>query len=320
MLIAQVEVQPVASWKTWEIIMRTPVVDSHQHFWDPQCFEYAWMSPKVQPLVRAFLPPDLQPILAAAGVDCTILVQAISSASEARWLLELASEHEFLAGVVAWCDLRSPDLGALLDELQMHRKFKGVRHQIENEPQEDWMLQDSVMAGFMELERRGIPYDMLVRPEHLKHLRVVRDRCPTLKLVIDHIAKPDIAGHVFDPWAEELERTALLPDTYCKLSGMSTQANWSEWNIDDLRPYVQHVVKSFGYDRVMFGSDWPVCLLAASYEQTMIALKQALGSLSQAQQALVWGGNACSFYHLETLLAEPDAGNGRTDHLEERKP
>ena len=298
--------------------MGSPVVDSHQHFWDPRCFEYGWMSPKVQPLVRAFLPPDIAPILAATGVDRTIVVQAISSTSEAQWLLELASEHDFVAGVVAWCDLQSPNLGAMLDELQTHRKFKGVRHQIEDEPQDDWMLQDRVMDGFMELERRGIPYDMLVRPEHLKHLRVVRDRCPTLKLVIDHIAKPDIAGHVLEPWAHELEKTAQLPDISCKLSGMITQTKWSEWGIDELKPYVQHVVKSFGYDRVMFGSDWPVCLLAGSYERTVNALTQSLGSLSQEQQALVWGGNACSFYHLEQISTAPNAGKVRTELVGEK--
>jgi L-fuconolactonase len=177
-----------------------------------------------------------------------------------------------------------------------------------------------VMNGFMELERRGIPYDMLVRPKHLKHLRVVRDRCPTLKLVIDHIGKPDIAGHAFEPWAYELEKAAQLPDILCKLSGMITQTNWSEWSIDQLEPYVQHVVKSFGYDRVMFGSDWPVCLLAGSYERTVNALTQSLGPLSQEQQALVWGGNACSFYHLLQISTAPNVGKVRTELVGEKNP
>ena len=286
--------------------MRAIVIDSHQHFWDPRSFVYPWMSPKVQPLVRAFLPPDIAPLLAESGVDRTIVVQAISSASEAKWLLQLASENEFIGGVVAWCDIQDPRLGSVLDELQMHRKFKGIRHQIEDEPQGDWMLRDKVKNGFKELERRGIPYDMLVRPEHLKYLRAVRDRCPGLKLVIDHIAKPDIAGHVFEPWALEIEQVGQLPGVFCKLSGMSTQADWATWGADDLKPYVQHVVKTFGYDRVMFGSDWPVCMLAAEYKQIVDTLKQALGPLSSEREALVWGGNARSFYDLEDIVIQTD--------------
>lgn len=288
--------------------MPSHVVDAHQHFWDPKRFDYVWMSPKVQPLVRAFLPGDLQPLLASAGVETTVVVQAISSMPEAKWLLDLASENSFIAGVVTWCDLQSPDLGHTLDELQKHPKFKGIRHQIEDELEDRWMLRGDVLAGFHELARRGIPYDMLVRPRHLKHLPIVREKVPSLKMVIDHIAKPLIRDRLFEPWATDLVTVAKLENVWCKLSGMNTEANWNNWKAEDLTPYVQHVVKAFGHERVMFGSDWPVCLLAGSYRQTIQALAQALGDLNEEQQDLVWSKNAVGFYGLASTSASSMAG------------
>ncbi len=287
--------------------MMNGIVDAHQHFWDPNRFEYVWMSPKVQPLVRAFLPEDLKPIVEAAGVQYTVVVQAISSLDEARWLLQLASKNEFIAGVVTWCDLQSADLGVVLDELQKHPKFKGVRHQIEDESDDSWMLRDKVVAGFRELERRAIPYDMLVRPRHLRLLTEVRDLCPGLKIVVDHIAKPRIADRLFEPWASDLSAAAKLPNVWCKLSGMNTEANWKTWTHEDLKPYVRHVVDSFGYDRVMFGSDWPVCVLAGTYEQTINVLKEALGPLSAEASIKLWRENAIAFYSLNPAVHSTNA-------------
>lgn len=275
------------------------IVDAHQHFWDPELFAYPWMSPSVQPLVRPFLPQDLKPLLDASRVGRTVVVQATSSAEEASWLLHLANETGFIAGVVTWCDLQSPRLGNVLDELQRHPKFKGVRHQIENEPDDGWMLRPDVILGFKELERRNIAYDMLVRPRHLKHLTHVREHCPNLRMVVDHIAKPQIATRMFEPWAHDIERVAQLPGVWCKLSGMSTEADWKSWSADDLRPYVQHVTEVFGLGRVMFGSDWPVCLLAGSHRETMTALKNALKPLSPEEERMVWSENAVSFYGLD---------------------
>jgi L-fuconolactonase len=276
------------------------VVDAHQHFWDPGRLHYFWMTGEaLQPLMRSFLPADLKPLLTQAGVERTVIVQAISSAEEARWLLELASANEFVAGVVTWADLRSQELAQELDKLQAHPKFKGVRHQMENETDDAWMVRNDVLKGLAELERREIPYDLLVHTQHLKYVSVLRERCPRLKLVVDHIAKPRIADREFDEWARQMERVSQLPDIWCKLSGMNTEAKWNAWTADDLRPYVQHVVKQFGLDRVMFGSDWPVCTLAGTYQQVVDSLQHALGHLSDSEARKVWGENACEFYRLD---------------------
>ena len=274
------------------------VVDAHQHFWDVGRFQYPWMTPQVDSLRRNFLPRDLKPLLAQAGVDRTILVQAQHSLEESRWFLEMAGANDFIAGAVVWVDLTSPSLGRDLDEFQRHPKFKGVRHIIEDEPDDAWVVREVVLAGLGELERRGIPYDLLVQPRHLNYIPRLRDRCPGLKLVVDHIAKPPIAQGKMDGWDRDMETVARLPQLWCKLSGMVTEANWHTWTPDDLKPYVEHVVKQFGTDRLLFGSDWPVCTLAGSYQQVVDALRHALGPLGEAEAAKIWGGNARRFYQL----------------------
>lgn len=278
--------------------MRAGIIDAHQHFWDPSKFDYPWMSEKVQVIARRILPAELQPILRANGVEGTIVVQAISSNEEARWLLKLADENAFVAGVVTWCDLRNPDLGYILDDLQAQPKFKGVRHQIEDEKDDRWMLQEEVILGFQELAKLGIPYDMLIRPRHLQFIPEVCDRCPDLQLVIDHIAKPAIAAGLFDDWARDLETVAKDSRIWCKLSGMNTEAKWGHWTPADLKPYVQHALGCFGAERTMYGSDWPVCLLAGSYTQAMNALRECLGPLSQDDDRRIWSENATKFYQL----------------------
>jgi len=279
--------------------MQTMVVDAHQHFWDPGRFQYLWMNAEeLHGLKRSFLPEHLKPLLSQSAVGRTVIVQAISSPEEARWLLELASAAEFVAGVVTWADLRSKELAKELDKLQAHPKFKGVRHQIENETDDAWMVRDDVLMGLAELERREIPYDLLVHTRHLQYIPILRERRPRLKLVVDHLAKPRIAEREFDEWALEMERVSRLPGIWCKLSGMTTEARWNAWTADDLRPYVQHVVNHFGLDRVMFGSDWPVCTLAATYQQVVESLQQALGPLPESGARKLWGENASEFYRL----------------------
>lgn len=278
--------------------MNDLVVDAHQHFWDPERFEYTWMTPELASLRRNYLPEDLKPILAAAGVDRTVLVQAHQSLAEAHWLLELAATSEFIAGVVVWAGLASPSLCEDLDALQRHAKFKGVRHPIHDEPDDTWMLRPDVLAGFRELERRGIPYDLLLRSRHLKFVLRLQEYCPGLNLVLDHIAKPPVAEGRMDNWARDIERVASLPNVLCKLSGMITEAAWRNWTPMDLKPYVKHVVQCFGYNRLMFGSDWPVCTVAGSYQHVVDALRQILGPLSAQDAAKVWGGTARRFYRL----------------------
>jgi len=275
------------------------VVDSHQHFWDIDRFEYWWLTPEREVLRRNYLPEDLRPLLSQTGVKFTVAVQAHDSLMEAHWLLELASANDFIAGVVGWVDLTSRDVARDLDILQKHPKFKGVRHPLEAEPDDAWMLRKNVMSGFAELERREIPFDLIIWPRHLKYLPQLREKCPRLRLVIDHVALPLIAEKKVDDWERDMEIVARLPEVWCKLSGMITRANPKSWTPEDFKPYVAHVVRHFGYDRLMFGTDWPICTLAGSYEEVVEVLRKVLGPLREEDAAKVWGGNARIFYRLE---------------------
>lgn len=274
-------------------------IDAHQHFWEMGRLTYPWMTPEIGVLHHDFLPKDLKPLLRDEGVDRTVVVQAHQSIAEARWLLELAAAHEIVAGVVTWVDLIGANLARDLDELQRNSKFKGVRHFIQDEPDDAWMLRKDVLEGFRELERRDISYDVLIYPRHLKNVPKLREHCPRLRLVIDHLAKPPIARNEIDTWARDMETVASLPHVWCKLSGMITEANWHNWTPQDLRPYVKHVVHVFGFDRLMFGSDWPVCTLAGPYHQVVNALRECIGPISEAANDALWGGTARLFYGLD---------------------
>ena len=273
-------------------------IDSHQHFWDLDRLSYPWMPPAPSPLLRNFLPRNLKPVLDRNRFDGSITVQATTQPEEAAWLLNLADENEFILGVVAWVDLTSPGLGHILDHLQVHAKFKGVRHPVHDEPDDRWLLRPDVVEGLRELERRGIPYDLLLRPRHLPVVAELVERVPDLPMVIDHIAKPMIAQRVMDGWAEDMERIAKIPHIHLKLSGMVTEANPAKWSAEDLRPYVQHVLRLFGPDRLMFGSDWPVCLLAGSWKEVLAAFTQALGAQSIDLREKILGETARRFYKL----------------------
>jgi L-fuconolactonase len=273
-------------------------IDSHQHYWDVGRLDYPWMPPGPSVLRRNYLPDDLEPILADHRFDGTVVVQANVVMEETWWLLDLAARHESILGVVAWLDLTNPELGRTLDRCQRHPRFKGVRHIVHDEPDLRWLLRDNVVRGLNELARRGIPYDLLLRPPHLPLIPELADRVPALRMVIDHIAKPLIAAHLMDPWARDIEIAAQIPGMHCKLSGMITEADHKQWTADDLRPYVQHVLKLFGPDRLMFGSDWPVCKLAGSWKQALAAFTQACGPLPQTEREKILGGTAMRFYQL----------------------
>ncbi len=279
--------------------MNDLIIDAHQHYWQLGRFDYFWMTPERQALKRDFLPGDLAPLLSQNGVSQTIAVQAHASHAESYWLLELADAYKFISGVVGWTDLMSAQLGKALDEFQTRPKFKGIRHPLEAEPNDAWVVQPQVLKGLKELERRGIPFDLVIFPRHLPYLPQIREECPNLKLIINHLAKPRIASRQFEGWAREIEKVARLPGVWCKLSGMVTEADHHDWSTEDLRPYVKHVVSQFGDDRVMFGSDWPVCVLAASYQQVVDSLRQALGSPGEVALAKLWGRNASEVYRLE---------------------
>ncbi len=272
-------------------------VDSHHHFWDLSKLDYDWMPPPPSVLVRDYLPEDMKPLIDASGVDRTVVVQAHQSIEEAEFLLDLAEANDFIAGVVGWVDLTDPKVGYTLDRLTKRRKFKGVRHLVHDEPDDAWLARDDVARGLKELVFRGLAYDVLAQPVHLKYVPQVAEKLPDLKMVVDHIAKPAIADGVMEPWATDIAAVAEIPGVHCKVSGMVTEAG-DGWTADTLKPYVAHVVDIFGMDRLMWGSDWPVCRLAGEYDQVLNAALDAIGPLSDDDRAAFLGGNATRFYRL----------------------
>jgi L-fucono-1,5-lactonase len=274
------------------------ITDSHQHFWQVGRFDYPWMTSDLGVLYRDYLPHDLAPIIEARGVTKTVLVQASNSVAESRWLLNLADENSFIAGVVGWVDLMSPIIDAQLDELTTHPKFKGVRHLVESEPNDNWLVQASVLSGLRQLSKYRLSYDLLVHSRHLKYVPQVVETVPEFAFVIDHLAKPPIAKNEIKAWSEALKPLASYEHVHCKLSGLVTEANWTSWKPDDLRPYVEYALELFGADRLMFGSDYPVCLLAASYDRVLDAFQEILAPLSDADREKIFSNNAAKFYRL----------------------
>ena len=273
-------------------------IDSHHHFWDLSRLDYSWMPPGPSVIRQNYLPPDLRPEIESAGIQRTVVVQAHQSLEEARFLLEIAESTDFVAGVVAWVDVQSTNLSRDLDQLMRLDGLLGIRHQVEDDPDDDWLIRDETIRGLREIATRGLAYDMLVKQRHTKHVPIVAERVPDLRMVIDHIAKPLIANDIMEPWAEDISRIASIPGVYCKVSGMVTEADHRTWTVDDLRPYVAHVRQQFGVDRLMFGSDWPVCLMAASYGKVLDAAIAALGPVNDEERAGFLGGNATTFYRL----------------------
>lgn len=276
----------------------TPVVDSHHHFWDLEKFDYPWMG-EGSPLAVNFGPSELQPLIQSAGVDYTVIVQAAQSVDETHWLLQIAEETDFVAGVVGWVDLKDPNVGATLDELQQSKYFKGVRHIWEGEDDPSWLYSSGALNGLKEVESRGLCYDFLVRPPNLPYVPQIMSEVPRLRSVIDHIAKPLIKEGKVEPWLSDMRKIASTNGMRCKVSGMVTEADHDHWKVSDLQPYVHHILGMFGYDRLMFGTDWPVCTLAASYEKVAETARELLSSLRPNEREAVFGGVAKTFYRLE---------------------
>jgi L-fuconolactonase len=280
----------------------TPRIDAHQHFWDPARYSYPWMAGEaMNPVRHAFTPEDLRGPVRAADIDGTILVQTLSSLAETREFLELAAAVDFVYGVVGWVDLTSPavddDLDALLDG-PTGRWLIGIRHQVHDEPDPDWLRRADVRRGLAAVQRRGLAYDLLVRARELPAATDTVRSLPDLQFVLDHIAKPRIADGHDDLWTQRMPALAAAPNVSVKLSGMVTEANWSSWTPDDLRPFVDQVVRWFGPERLLFGSDWPVCLLAGSYHDIVSGLTTTLPPASPAELTQIFGGNAQRVYRL----------------------
>lgn len=282
---------------------RIPVVDAHHHFWTPGRYDYYWMAgPELEPIRQPFQPADLQPLLTASGVDCTVLVQTVPSVDETREFLEIADDNPFVAGVVGWVDLTDPTVDLTLAELKTGRGGEylvGIRHMVHDEPDAEWLVRPDVQRGLQAVAHADLAYDLLLRPRELPAALEVVKAHPHLRFVIDHLAKPEIALGLIAEWKDRMAAFGEQPHVMCKLSGMVTEANWTSWTPEDLRPYVETVLGIFGTERVMFGSDWPVSLLAAEYGQVKSALEAALPPLTAAQEAPIFGGNAIRFYQLK---------------------
>jgi L-fuconolactonase len=278
-------------------------VDAHHHFWDPARYEYPWMEGSaLDPIRRAYGPADLASELQRAGIDGTVLVQTLSSETETREFLRTAEATEFVLGVVGWVDLTTEDVGARLDahrDAEGGRWLVGIRHQVHDEEDARWLCRPDVRRGLLAVQERGLTYDLLLRAREISAAIETVGDMPGLRFVVDHIAKPTIAVGEDVAWATGMEQLSELPNVSVKLSGMVTEADWANWTVEDLRPFVQQVREWFGVERLMFGSDWPVCLLAADgYQAVLDAYRGAVGELSDDQADAIFGANATSFYGL----------------------
>ena len=279
--------------------LENTIIDSHHHLWDLSKLDYPWMPPGDNILRQNYLPEHFVPVIKRKNIAMTVIVQAQQTMEEIGVLLKWAEAADFIAGVVAWADLTSPDLGRVLDDFSRTPKIVGIRHQVHDEPDEAWLLREEVVRGLDELARRNLTYDLLVRPQHLKYIPILSEKVPGLKMVVDHIAKPIIAEGTIEPWATDIAAVAKIPDIYCKISGMVTEAGTNTWTVAKIQPYVKHIIDLFGYNRIMFGSDWPVCLLAASYDEVLASTLVAAGEMSDEQRARLMAQNAIDFYGLK---------------------
>jgi L-fuconolactonase len=277
-------------------------VDAHHHLWDLSVRDQDWITgPELQPLRRDFGVADLAPQARAAGVDRTVLVQTVAVPEETPEFLALAAESELIAGVVGWTDLTRPDAAdelARLRELPGGRHLKGIRHQVQGEPDPNWLLRPDVRDGLVAVAEAGLVYDLVVLPHQLSACVRAAAEHPELTFVLDHLGKPPIATGELRPWATAVRALAALPNTVCKLSGMVTEADLAKWTVDGLRPYADTVLDAFGPGRLMFGSDWPVCTLAASYAQVVDVAEELTGGLGAQERAEVFGGTATRVYRL----------------------
>jgi L-fuconolactonase len=273
------------------------VVDAHHHVWDLSVRDQDWIAPG-SPLRRTFTTADLAPRARAAGVDRTVLVQTVTVPEETPEFLALAAGHQLIAGVVGWTDLTRPDVGdelARLRELPGGSYLKGIRHQVQGEPDPEWLLRPDVHRGLTAVADAGLVYDLVVLPHQLPACVRAAQSLPQLTFVLDHLGKPPIASGTLEPWTTDVRTLAGLPNTVCKLSGLVTEADLASWTTDDLRPYADTVLDAFGPDRLMFGSDWPVCTLAATYGEVLDVARELVGAYDSGR---IFEGTAVRVYDL----------------------
>jgi len=275
------------------------IIDSHHHLWNLRLRDYPWMSPELKPLDRNFLEDDLVKTVQSSHISGTVLVQAHQSLEETRWLLQIAEKSNLILGVVGWVDLKESNLEKTLEKLKGNLKFKGVRHLIQDEPDANWMLQPEVIRGLKMLHEARLTYDLLVKSHQLENALRLVERLPEMPIIVDHIAKPSIKAGIREPWASQMKELARSPHIYCKISGLITEADHQHWRETDFSFYLEHILYVFGWDRICWGSDWPVCLMAGDYGQVMKLPEIILrSSANQAQWDAFMGGNALKFYDL----------------------
>jgi L-fuconolactonase len=278
--------------------MQNPKIDSHQHFWHYDPAKHVWMNEEMGILKNDYLPPDLKPLLKNCDLDGCIVVQANQTEEENEFLLDLTDKNDFIRGIVGWVDLRAENISERLEYYRKFPKIKGFRHVIHDEPELDFMLQPSFLRGVALLNKYGFTYDILIFAEHLGNTLKFVKNSPNQPFVIDHLAKPNIKKGEIEMWKKNLKSIAEYENVYCKISGMVTEADWSSWQKEEFTKYLDIVVEAFGTNRIMYGSDWPVCTLAANYEQQFSIVKDYFSSFSQTEQNLFFGTNASKFYHL----------------------
>jgi L-fuconolactonase len=271
------------------------LIDAHQHFWQYDPVEFDWIEGHMARLRRDFLPPELEALYEAQGVAGCVAVQARQTTEETDWLLELAAAHPFIKAVAGWVHLLAEDLPAQLDHWQGQTRLKGFRHIAQAEPN-DFLARPEVISGVQALGKAGYVYDILIFPPQFEAALTLVRACSDQLFVLDHLAKPYIKTGEIDAWAQNLKELAAYPQVSCKLSGMVTEADWENWSADQLRPYLEVALEAFGPERLMFGSDWPVCLLAASYEKVKGVIEDFVGQLSADEQAAIWSGTARRVY------------------------
>ncbi len=281
-------------------------IDSHQHFWRVARGDYGWMGEHVAPLLRDFMPDDLAPLLRRAGIARTILVQAAETEAETDFLLEIAARTEFVAGVVGWLDMDSDAFPERLAHYRKNPLLVGLRPMLQDHADDRFLLRPRVLDNLRRVAESGLAFDILALPRHLPHVAEALARVPSLRAVIDHLAKPPVATGDLDPWRTDIAALAAFPDVSCKVSGLVTEAR-ADWSLADLAPYIDHVAACFGEDRLLFGSDWPVATLAATYGEVAHAARALLGTrFGPAAMAKIFGGNATRVYGL------PDDGLARS--------
>jgi L-fuconolactonase len=278
------------------------IIDGHQHFWDPARANYPWMeAAELAPIRRAFGAADLAPLLKANGIDASIVVQCRSALDETEEFLRIAAATPFVVGVVGWADLTDPLLGETLDRLRTSPggdKLVGIRHQVHDEGDPDWLLRENVQRGLAAVFARDLAYDLLVRARELPAAIATAQAFPQARFVLDHAAKPPIAAGGSTDWSDRIASLAACSNVWCKISGLATEATWDDWDAERLFPFVAHAATCFGEDRLIFGSDWPVCLLAGSYGAIKGALEACLAKLGPRVREKAFGVNAKAAYRL----------------------